>query len=97
MINGEIAHRLRNTLAMVQAVARMTLRDALSREEATRFYERLQSLGRAHDLLHCEEQHTALLGDLITNILGDASALERCEVTVRSSVLAHVQPCPRHC
>ncbi|NVN44285.1 GAF domain-containing protein [Asaia siamensis] len=81
MINGEIAHRLRNTLAMVQAVARMTLRDALSKEEASRFYERLQSLGRAHDLLHCDEQRAAVLGDLIANILRDASVFERCQIS----------------
>lgn len=80
VINGEIAHRLRNTLAMVQAVARMTLRDALSKEEASRFYERLQSLGRAHDLLHCDEQRAAILGDLIANILKDASVFERCQI-----------------
>ncbi|GBQ87460.1 GAF domain-containing protein [Asaia krungthepensis] len=80
VVNGEIAHRLRNTLAMVQAVARMTLRDALSKEEANRFYERLQSLGRAHDLLHGDDQRAAHLGDLVANILRDASMLERCRL-----------------
>ncbi len=81
VVNGEIAHRLRNTLAMVQAVARMTLRDALSKEDATRFYERLQSLGRAHDLLHGDDQRAAHLGDLIANILRDASMDERCRLS----------------
>ncbi|WP_162993410.1 GAF domain-containing protein [Asaia bogorensis] len=81
MVNGEIAHRLRNTLAMVQAVARMTLRDALSKEDASRFYERLQSLGRAHDLLHGDDQRAAHLGDLIANILRDASMDERCRLS----------------
>lgn len=81
VINGEIAHRLRNTLAMVQAVARMTLRDALSKDEANRFYERLQSLGRAHDLLHGDDQRAAHLGDLIGNILGDASVIDRCRLS----------------
>ena len=81
VINGEIAHRLRNTLAMVQAVARMTLRDALSKDEANRFYERLQSLGRAHDLLHADNQRAAHLGDLVGNILGDASVIDRCRLS----------------
>ncbi|RUT24483.1 histidine kinase [Asaia sp. W19] len=81
VINGEIAHRLRNTLAMVQAVARMTLRDALSKEEANRFYARLQSLGRAHDLLHCDDQRAAILGELIASIVGDAGMGERCRLS----------------
>lgn len=81
MINGEIAHRLRNTLAMVQAVARMTLRHSLSKEEADRFHERLHSLGRAHDLLHSDDRRAAVLGDLVGNILGDASVLERCRIS----------------
>lgn len=80
VINGEIAHRLRNTLAMVQAVARMTLRDALSRDEAHRFYDRLQALGRAHDLLHGDGQRAAHLGDLIASILRDASMIDRCRL-----------------
>lgn len=81
VINGEIAHRLRNTLAMVQAIARMTLRNVLSREEADRFSERLQSLGRAHDLLHGDDQRAAILGELAAGILRDASVSDRCRLS----------------
>ncbi|MET0258323.1 MAG: HWE histidine kinase domain-containing protein, partial [Methylobacterium sp.] len=48
----EMAHRVKNTLAMVQAVATQTLRNAHSLEEAGEaFGARLQALAHAHDVL----------------------------------------------
>ena len=48
----ELHHRVKNTLAMVQAIASQSLRAAQSVEEGRRSIEsRLQALGRVHDLL----------------------------------------------
>ncbi|GJE54366.1 MULTISPECIES: sensor histidine kinase [Methylobacterium] len=48
----EMAHRVKNTLAMVQAVATQTLRNAHSLEEAgDALGARLQALAHAHDVL----------------------------------------------
>lgn len=47
----ELAHRLKNTLSMVQAIASQTLRGAVDREPLDAFERRLQALGVAHDVL----------------------------------------------
>lgn len=52
LLAGELQHRIKNTLAMVQAIANQTLRGATDLDEAREaFAGRLISLGRAHDIL----------------------------------------------
>ncbi|GJE01846.1 sensor histidine kinase [Methylobacterium isbiliense] len=52
LLMQELAHRVKNILAMVQAVATQTLRGATSLEEAaTAFGGRLIALSHAHDIL----------------------------------------------
>lgn len=50
----EIKHRVKNTLATIQALASQTLHNS-PREERRAFIERLHSLSRAHDLLTQED------------------------------------------
>jgi PAS domain S-box-containing protein len=50
LLLGEIKHRVKNTLATVQAIASQSLRGARI-EEKQAFLSRLQALSRAHDLL----------------------------------------------
>ncbi len=47
----ELAHRLKNTLSMVQAIASQTLRGTVDRAPLDAFERRLQALGVAHDVL----------------------------------------------
>ncbi|ABY30280.1 PAS domain S-box protein [Methylorubrum extorquens] len=52
LLTGELQHRVKNTLAMVQAIASQTLRGATDLNDAREaFAARLISLGRAHDIL----------------------------------------------
>ena len=52
LLTGELQHRVKNTLALVQAVASQTLRGATDLATAREaFVARLVSLGRAHDIL----------------------------------------------
>lgn len=51
MLNGEIAHRLKNMLSMVQAIASQTLRDVPDRRPVESFEQRLMALSAAHDVL----------------------------------------------
>jgi two-component sensor histidine kinase len=52
LLNGELSHRLKNVLTIVQSIANQTLRDAVTLEEASAaFSSRLASLGRATDVL----------------------------------------------
>ena len=81
LVNDEIAHRLKNTLAMVQSIAEMTLRRLLPSGELGRFSERLRALAHAHDLLHGGQWQAANLGDLAAAVLQDTGSTERCALS----------------
>jgi len=51
ILNGEISHRLKNMLSMVQAIASQTLRAVPEREPVENFERRLIALSAAHDVL----------------------------------------------
>ena len=64
----EMKHRIKNTLATVQAIANQTLRSA-SAEERSAFVGRLHSLGSAYDLLTAEKWDRAALADVVGTTL----------------------------
>ena len=68
LLVGEIKHRIKNTLATVQAIATQTLRN--SPTECDAFVARLHALAGAHDLLTDDNWHQASLTDLIGRALG---------------------------
>jgi PAS domain S-box-containing protein len=68
LLVNEIKHRIKNTLATVQAVAFQTLRSASSAERDA-FFARLHALAGAHDLLTSENWHRAALGDIVDRAL----------------------------
>ena len=51
MLLAELSHRIKNTLAVVQAIAHQSLRRGSSEDFIQRFDGRLAALARAHDLL----------------------------------------------
>ena len=59
LILGEIKHRIRNTLATVQAISAQTMRSATA-EERSAFAARLRTLAAAHDLLTLEKWNRGL-------------------------------------
>lgn len=70
LLTGELQHRIKNTLAMVQAIANQTLRSAKDLDEAREaFAGRLISLGRAHDILTQVSWTTAPIGEVIEGAL----------------------------
>ena len=68
LLVGEIKHRIKNSLATVQAIARQTLKSASPRE-VDAFVDRLQALAAAHDLLTTENWNRAPLDRLVTQSL----------------------------
>jgi len=50
-LNGELGHRLKNTLALVQAIASQTLKDIAEQDQVEAFRSRIAALSHAHDLL----------------------------------------------
>ena len=62
----ELIHRVKNTLATVQAVVSQTLRDAQSLEDASSAISgRIASLGAAQELLIQDEVEGAAIGDIV--------------------------------
>ena len=71
LLMQELAHRVKNTLAMIQAIASQTLRGATSLEAANEtFGARLAALSRAHDLLVAGHRANAPMADIAESIVG---------------------------
>ena len=67
----ELGHRIKNLLAVVQALANQTAqRSATVEEFRTVFSERLQGLSRSLDLLVQEDGRGATIADLVRSQLG---------------------------
>lgn len=64
----EMAHRVKNTLAMVQALARQTFRNCKA-DEAASFEGRLQALARSQDLVAKRANQPASLAELVDAVL----------------------------
>ncbi len=74
LLLDELNHRVKNTLAMVQSIARLTLRQTKSPEDfAASFTGRIQALAGAHDVLTASSWHGASIASLVRDqlILGD--------------------------
>ena len=70
VLNEELSHRLKNTLAMVQAIAAQTLRTVSEREPVEAFDKRIQALGTAHDVLLQDNWTAASLKTVVAAVLG---------------------------
>ena len=71
LLLSELTHRVRNTLAVIQAIARHTLRaDQVDKELIARFEGRLSALATAHTLLVESDWKGADLGELANQQLG---------------------------
>jgi two-component system CheB/CheR fusion protein len=66
LLLGELTHRVRNTLAVVQAIARHTMRNSRSKDDfAERFEARLSALAGAHNLLVSSDWKGADFAELV--------------------------------
>ena len=79
LLAQESAHRIKNMLAMVQAIASQTMRNAQSMPEARdAIGARLVALGQAQDLLHGDNTDAAGLRDVVlaaTRLHGETASL----------------------
>jgi PAS domain S-box-containing protein len=66
---AEMKHRVKNTLATVQAIAMQTLRKTPDAEREA-FIARLHALGKAHDLMSLKSWDRASLRDVVNAALG---------------------------
>ncbi|MGA0533949.1 sensor histidine kinase [Hansschlegelia sp. KR7-227] len=66
LLNLELSHRMKNLLAMVQALAAQTLRSAGGLEEAReKLFSRLVALSKAHDILLAGSANAAQLSSIV--------------------------------
>ena len=77
VLNNELAHRLKNTLAIVQSIARQTLRDVADREPVQAFDRRLLALSRAHDVLLQKSWSAAQIRAVMESVLTMQADLDR--------------------
>lgn len=70
ILNRELSHRMKNTLAMVQAIASQSLRNVTDIEAAKHaLAERLIALGKAHDILLTGQRESAEIAAVLTSAL----------------------------
>ncbi|MDP3410628.1 sensor histidine kinase [Bosea sp. (in: a-proteobacteria)] len=70
LLNTELAHRMKNVMAMVSAVASQTFRASTSLQQAqATFGERIATLGQAHDILTQSSWSGAPIGHVIRSAL----------------------------
>lgn len=71
LLVGELNHRVKNTLAIVQAIARQTFRRADIPDDVREAFDgRLSALAAAHDLLTASEWQSATLHDIVRDVIG---------------------------
>lgn len=69
VLNAEIAHRMKNTLAMVQAIATQTLKAVSERDAVDAFTRRITAMSAAHDQLLQQDWTAASLAAVIRPML----------------------------
>jgi two-component sensor histidine kinase len=69
LMNEELKHRVKNTLAVVSAIAAQTLRGTARDPDLRAFQGRLAAFGKAHDGLAANNWATALVGDVVRDAL----------------------------
>lgn len=69
VVNQELSHRLKNTLAMVQAIAGQTLRQVTERDAVDALMQRISALSRAHEVLLHQNWLEAPMSDVAEAVL----------------------------
>lgn len=77
VLNHELSHRLKNTLAIVQSIASQTLRAVAEREPVEAFERRVLALSRAHDVLLQKNWSAARMHDVMESVLSLQAPLDR--------------------
>ncbi len=87
LLMREVAHRSKNILSLVQAIARQTARHD-PENFLDNFYDRLSSLAAAHDLLVNSSWKGVVLQDLVVSQLGHFKDMLGKRITIAGPALA---------
>lgn len=77
LLNRELSHRLKNTLAIVQSIAMQTLKDAEPQDAVNAFRDRIQALGKAQDVLLNEGWSSVPLKEVAAQTLSPLDGLSQ--------------------
>ncbi|WP_185928703.1 sensor histidine kinase [Sphingomonas sp. IC081] len=80
LANQELGHRLKNTLALVQAIARQSLRGSAEPGALDAFSSRLAAMGKAHDVLIHQDWSEASLEQVVHSSIAMHVARERVSI-----------------
>ncbi|MBX9649574.1 MAG: GAF domain-containing protein [Xanthobacteraceae bacterium] len=81
LLNDELGHRMKNSMALVQAIASQTLRGAADRTALKAFTQRVQALSRAHDVLLQQSWASANLADVVLGAVSAQADLARVRLS----------------
>lgn len=87
-INDEISHRMKNTMALVQAIAGHTLRGMPDPEPLREFNRRVTALSTAHDILLSRAIAAACLHEVASGVLARLSVDDRVKISGRDVELS---------
>lgn len=87
ILNEELSHRLKNTLAMVQAIATQTLRGVTEKDAVAAFRKRLHAIASAHNVLLQRNWSAAPVRDVAEAVLGTFEMSDRFDVSGPEVVL----------
>lgn len=80
LLNEEMSHRLKNTLALVQGMANQTLKGVTERDAVAAFENRLMALSSAHDILLQDNWSSARLHRVVEGGMALHAPLDRFEI-----------------
>jgi PAS domain S-box-containing protein len=80
-LNEELSHRMKNTLAMVDAIAAQTLRNASDQAGVVSLSRRIKALGQAHDVLLRQSMEGASIRATIEAVVGLVADLKRIAIS----------------
>jgi two-component sensor histidine kinase len=80
LINRELQHRVKNTLATVQAIAMQTLRDVTDRGPVEALTQRILALSRAHDTLIQQNWSSADIADAARASIDNFGVSDRVDI-----------------
>lgn len=80
VVSDELSHRLKNTMAMVQAIAAQTLKGVAEREAVDAFNSRIVTMGHAHDVLLRQDWSAASLEHTARAALAPLDGLQQVSV-----------------
>lgn len=87
LLNHELSHRMKNTMALVQAVASQTLKGIAEREAAKAFSERLLALSVAHDVLLAQNWSAAKVSAVVDSTICTFADIGRFDISGPNVVL----------